>query len=314
MRTTTNVLIAVTLCGGATSQDKPRKEATTESAVTAPPVELVKEWKLDPFYKKHVSAGGFPIVSGEKVSDFALLEARYLIDNMLDGREDIRKRLIVSKVRFAIMAVDEFTTAIPEHSGLEPAKYWDKRARGLGANWRRRAVSCGEENLLRYPGDPYKTENILIHEFAYAIHHMALVLLDKTFDRRLRKAYRSAMKKGLWKGKYAATNQAEYWAEGVQSWFDTNRPPDHDHNHVDTREELVEYDPALAKLIKELFGDKLWRYVRPSEREAKERQHLEGYDPKKAPHFRWPKKLSEWYREYMKKQREKKDDVDPVDT
>ena len=42
----------------------------------------------------------------------------------------------------------------------------------------------------------------------------------------------------------------EYWAEGVQSWFNTNRPPDHDHNHVDNREELKAYDPPLAKLVK----------------------------------------------------------------
>jgi len=28
----------------------------------------------------------------------------------------------------------------------------------------------------------------------------------------------------------------EYWAEAVQSWFDTNREPDHDHNHVNTRD------------------------------------------------------------------------------
>ena len=45
--------------------------------------------------------------------------------------------------------------------------------------------------------------------------------------------------------RYAATDEHEYWAEGVQSWFDTNRENDAIHNHVDTREELLEYDPAL---------------------------------------------------------------------
>ncbi|MCH8215687.1 MAG: hypothetical protein IH892_02820 [Planctomycetes bacterium] len=43
-------------------------------------------------------------------------------------------------------------------------------------------------------------------------------------------------------------NHAEYFAEGVQSWFNNNRPPDHDHNYVDTRKELKEYDPELATM------------------------------------------------------------------
>lgn len=267
----------------------------------APPAELVASWGLSEFYAKHLDAGGFPILASKKVADAALMEARYLIDQMLDGRDDLRRKLVENKIRFVIMAVDEMTTVVPEHSDLTPARYWDRRARGLGATRRRPAVSCGEENLLGYPGDPYRQENILIHEFAHAIHGMALRYVDKDFDQRLRKTYQAAMKQGLWKGKYAATNPSEYWAEGVQSWFDTNRSNDHDHNHVDTREELREYDPALAKMIEAEFGDKPWRYVRPPERKAEDRAHLLGYDPKQAPRFRWPEGLEKWYREYMRK-------------
>ena len=40
---------------------------------------------------------------------------------------------------------------------------------------------------------------------------------------------------------YAAKNRAEYWAEGVQCWYDTNRTMDHDHNHIHTREQLIGY-------------------------------------------------------------------------
>ena len=36
--------------------------------VTAPPGAL----NLDPFYKKYISAKGYPIVSSDKVSDYAL--------------------------------------------------------------------------------------------------------------------------------------------------------------------------------------------------------------------------------------------------
>jgi hypothetical protein len=42
---------------------------------------------------------------------------------------------------------------------------------------------------------------------------------------------------------YAGLNRAEYWAEGVQDWYDTNRTMDHDHNHIHTRDQLKSYDP-----------------------------------------------------------------------
>lgn len=225
---------------------------------------------------------------------------------MLSPRDDIRRALVRSKARLVVMAPAEMTTDVPEHADLRPKDYWDRRARGLGATDQRPAVSCGEENLLCLPGDPYAAENILIHEFAHAMHQMGLDKIDGEFDRRLRRAYDQAMEDGLWKGKYAATNHHEYWAEGVQSWFDTNRPPDHDHNHVNTREELKEYDPRLAAIVADVFGDGDWRYVRPADRTPEERAHLEGFDPKAAGKFAWPaelEKLGEKIREEAVKKR-----------
>lgn len=260
-----------------------------ENKVTAPPAAEIKRLSLDPFYEKHLSIGGFPIVTSEKVSDFALLEAAYLIDRMIGHRPEILEAITQAGVRLAIMAPDEFTTAIPEHSDHEPPAYWDKRARGLGSTTERPAVSCGEENLLEYPGDPYARENILIHEFAHTIHHQGITAVDPTFQKRLESIFAKAKLEGLWKGKYAGTNPSEYWAEGVQSWFDTNRENDHDHNHVDTREELRDYDPRLAKLVEEVFGDRDWRYQKPKDRDKP--GHLAGYDPGKAPTFEWPAEL-----------------------
>jgi peptidyl-prolyl cis-trans isomerase A (cyclophilin A) len=148
-------------------------------------------------------------------------------------------------------------------------------------------VSCGEENLLAFPGDPYATENLLIHEFAHAVHGFGLRAMDATFDQRLRAAYDAAIKAGLWKGTYAGQNPGEYWAEAVQDWFDNNRQNDSLHNHVNTRAELKDYDPALAALCQEVFGDRPWRYQKPMARPAGERQHLAGFDPASAPRFRW---------------------------
>jgi cyclophilin family peptidyl-prolyl cis-trans isomerase len=206
---------------------------------------------------------------------------------MLDGRKDILKAMRQSRVRVAVMAAEEYTTDVPEHSFLKPKLYWDRRARGLGATPTNPVVSCSEENLLGFPGDPYPDENIFVHEFAHAIHGTGLNQTDPTFDERLQSAYRAAIERGLWKNTYAATNHSEYWAEGVQSWFDDNAPPDALHNDVRTRARLKEYDPALAKLCQEVFGDGAWRYRRPALRDPADRRHLVGYDPEKLPRFGW---------------------------
>ena len=223
-----------------------------------PPKSLRRAFKLDPFYRKCVVIDGLPVVSSGKVADQAVLEAAYLVDRMLAGRPDLRRALVKSKVRVAVMAPDEWTTTLPEHSDLRPRAYWNQRARGLGATRARPAVSCGEENLLQYAGDPYQGENILVHEFGHAIHEIALKRVDKKFDGRLAACYEQAMSEGLWQGTYAATDRHEYWAEGVQSWFDCNGSNDAQHNDIDHREKLQKYDPRLAKLLAEVFRENAW--------------------------------------------------------
>ena len=265
------------------------------------PTALRQDWKLDAFYEKHVDLRGFPILGSAKVSDHALLEAAWIIEYMLEGRPDVLDTLVKARVRCCVMAHDEVTTDVPEHRTLEPGKWWDRRARGLGPSVERPCISCAEENLLGFPGNPYGSENILVHEFAHAIDLMGLRRIDKSFEKRLAATYRAARKEGLWKGLYADENKEEYWAEGVQSWFDTNRPPDKIHNHVDTRAELEVHDPRLATLIGETLGRSAWRYVKPAER--KERGHLADYDPSKAPRFAWPKGLEDWFRRYEEAKR-----------
>ncbi len=222
--------------------------------VTPVPEAVVQRFKLDTtFYKKHVDYKGFSILSSDKVSDAALLEARYLIDQLLGRREDILRAMIKDGCRFMVMAPTEMTTDVPEQRHMNKA-YWDRRARGLGG----KLSSCGEENLLNLKGDRYRQENILIHEFNHAIHQRGLRAVDPTFDRRLREAYKKAMDKGLWKGTYVATDPAEYWAEGAQAYFDCMRPQ----YGANTREKLQKYDPDLFALVDEVYKQSKFRYVR----------------------------------------------------
>jgi hypothetical protein len=280
---------------------KDQPEVTVTSVV---PIQAIRFDPPQPdgtpaFYTQRVSAGGFPVVASAKVNPYALKEAAYLIDLMLAKRPDVRTAMIQSGARLCVLAHNEFTTDQPEFArlseqavngfpGVSAKDYWDARARGMGGSERDPICSCAEENLLGYPGDPYSTECILIHELAHNIHLRGMVNVDPTFDARLRATYAAAMAAGLWKGKYASVNHHEYFAEGVQSWFDNNRENDHDHNHVNTREELVEYDPRLAEICREVFGDTELRYTKPATRLT---GHLEGYDPASAPRFEWPERL-----------------------
>jgi hypothetical protein len=262
----------------------------SDARVGPVPAEARAKFRLAAFYTKFTDAGGIPIVASEQVSDFALLEARHLVLQLIGHRPDLLAAIAKNNVRLAVMAPTQLTTDIPEHSDLTPKDHWDKRARGLGATEARPAVSCGEENLLGYPGDPYWTENILIHEFGHVIHQRGMNTVDATFQARLTSAYEAAKRAGLWKGKYAGSNVDEYWAEGVQSWFDTNRENDSEHNHVNTRVEIKTYDPRLSALLAEVFGDGEWKYVLPAKRVPLS-AHLAGYDPTRAPKFAWPERL-----------------------
>jgi hypothetical protein len=266
--------------------------------IQPPPSDL----KLAPFYEKYVNVDGYPIVSSGQVNDYALREAAWLVKQMLTNRPDVRQAMIKSGSRLIVMAYNEFTTDVPEHAHLKPKDYYDARARGLGGSKTDPVCSCAEENLLGFVGDPYAAECILIHEFAHNIHLRGMVNIDPTFDNRVKQAFDDAKAKGLWLGKYAGTNHHEYFAEGVQSWFSNNRENDHDHNHVNTREELVAYDPGLAALCREVFGDTKLVYTKPATRL---RDHLVGYDPSKSPKFVWPERLLKVKEEIREKARQR---------
>ncbi|MEI7953679.1 MAG: zinc-dependent peptidase [Verrucomicrobiota bacterium] len=279
--------------------DKAVAKVTSEVPVQGVRFDPLGKDGVPAFYTQSLSANGFPIVGSAKVNPYALKEAAYLVNQMLDKRPDVRDAMIKSGARLCVMAYNEYTTDLPEFArmcdekepGFEdlPAKdYWDARARGLGGSETDPFCVCAEENVLCYPGDPYAKESILIHEFAHNIHLRGMMNVDPTFDARLQATYAAAMKAGLWKGKYAAVNHCEYFAVGVAGWYGHDRVNDHDHNHVHTRETLLEYDPALAALCREVFGDTVVQHTKPATRLS---GHLAGYDPAAAPTFVWPERL-----------------------
>ena len=255
--------------------------------------DLRRSLNIPAFYKKTLTVRGMPVIGSEKVSDYACLECAYLIDHMLaDSPPWVDQALVARHVRIGIIAVVEYTMDIPENQNpgnMRPrqAAFQDRRSRGLGGQM---LPTCAEENLLNLRGDPYTAENITLHEFSHTIASN----LDQTrpgwYD-RLRKTYQQAMTKGLFASSYSATNEQEYWAEGAQAWFDCaarHKDPTV-HSGIWHRAQLKAYDPDLAALLQEVFGDGAWRYVKTTNepvvvgdvtytRPAQDLAHLVGLD------------------------------------
>jgi len=225
--------------------------------ITTPPAAL----HLDPFYSKYMNVNGIHVVSSWRVPD-SCFHAAFITVNALTGMlsTEVLASMTERYTRIGIMARYEGTTDIPEHAYLaaDTALNWDVRARGLGGTLELPLTTCAEENILAYQIDKYHAEDILIHEFAHTIHDVGISPVYPDFNERLQRALDSAIDKGRWFNTYAATNIWEYWAEGVQNWFNVNAEVEKEmgdgkHNRVNTREELKRYDPALYAIIAEFF-------------------------------------------------------------
>ena len=125
---------------------------------------------------------------------------------------------------------------------------------------------------------------------------------DETFSAQLKALYDEADKSGRFRG-YGISNLSEFWAEGVQAWFNCNaaiRPksgggtssfevvgPRGEHVcHLRTRAQMEQHMPGYAALLDKSFRQNAWVYV-PVAKRCNE-PHLKGFDPEDAPTFRWP--------------------------
>ena len=259
-------------------------QAINISEPVPPPSTIREAFELSLFYQQWVDVEGLPVVASEKVNPYALKEAAWLIWQMIGHRPEILHTFVQKRVRFVVIGHTEITTDIPDYSDQGP-DFLVYRFRGFGGGGLsgHTAVSSSEEDLLHYPGSG-GSHTVLIHEFAHAIHRFGLNTVDPTFNNRLQIAYDAAMEKGLWQGTYASSDRGEYWAEGTQAWF---YPKGGGSFKGNTRQALKVYDPALAALLAEVYGDSGWRYTSPAARVHL--PHLQGFNPQDSPTFQgWP--------------------------
>jgi hypothetical protein len=217
------------------------------------------------FYQKYLDGYGIPVQASAAVSDSALASACLIAVNLVRFRADVREKLIQQRQRVAVLGLDEVTTDVPEYANLYAmfpnGPNWDA-VRGVGATIALPVSSAGEENLLCLANDRFVGEQVLVLTFATAVL-LALERVDgSTFGSRLDATYDAAMRAGLWQNTFAAENPIAYYAAGVQVWFDASpdvSPPDGNNNEINTRAELVQYDPLLAGLVAESMPDDDWR-------------------------------------------------------
>jgi hypothetical protein len=257
-------LLLATACSGETKYIGSHRGAEA----CAPPAPPPQALGLDGFYAKYVDARGLPVVSSAGVSDAALAQACNITVHLLE-RSDVRGAVIENGMRVAVIGRQEVTTDLPEYRDLysaSPGLDWDNEIRSIGATIERPVSFAGEENLLCLPADLFSGEALLVHSVAHGLRRLGILSLDAAWDARLRAAYDDALASGLWSATYAATDHEQYWAEGVQDWYDANQealPANGIHNQVNTRAELTAYDPELAALIAEYFPDDSWRPTCP---------------------------------------------------
>ena len=173
---------------------------------------------LDLKFQKHMEVSGMTVVAASDVPDEQVIQAGGIITGMLSNQSDLLTFL-----------------------GEKSAQF---RIEGIGAHaWR-----WGAKVPVVDP-----TCGIFAHELGHLLHYYHVDGHgDSNFDTRVQSLYQSALNAGLWTGMYASTNYYEYWAEAVEAWFSGALP-----SNVETvgYSKLEEYDPAVAALVEEVFGD-----------------------------------------------------------
>ena len=194
---------------------------------------------------------------------------------MTAHRPDLAHWLATNGWRIAIIAEEEALLDLPENAHWEKPtaddprltrcerkhyderigrfsarEYWNARARATGGQY----MADGAEDVLGLPSSRYYGETIFVHEFAHQLL-FAVQAVDPALYAQVEAAYAAALAEGLWKDEYGSTTVQEYWAEGTQFWFESNRLQVFDGRRILNREDLAAYDPRLHSLLGQVYGD-----------------------------------------------------------
>lgn len=217
-----------------------------------------------PYYTKFTTCNcGVVIKSSSTVSDEAHTMAKTILDFMLLKLPEASAILKGSGAELAIYAKGQDAYEIPEHRA--GCLFLHRPVEGFGGTMEIPVTSISEVNVLHVLEGEYITrythECILVHEFAHAVHLIGInYMKDTSIADEFRELYAQAKQEGLWPNTYAISNYEEYFAtlstvwfnvmeEGVDGTWDGTRGP------VNTRAELLEYDPRAYAFFKKIYSE-----------------------------------------------------------
>ena len=218
------------------------------------------------YYTKYMNAGGVAIMGNGHVDDRFFYAARDIVLGMtrkrpellelltpsaenrpgatqLDTRHDVTGRPTPSRLfRMVLVHNDMSYTSVPEfHLGNGTVQF--KVAPGNGSFWPSIAWGYvgGYKNL-----EAISIYTVFSHEFAHVIH-LAIRLLDPTFDDRLTAAYVEALESPH--SFNTSRGVTEYWAHSATDWFGKVAITPWYHDLI------REHQPLMYALLAEWFGD-----------------------------------------------------------
>jgi alpha-glucosidase len=220
----------------------------------------------DDFYRMTCEQTGITVAASESIAPGALEAAADRIDALLAARPDLAAAVASSIDQVSIIGRDQRITTLPEFEELYstyPGTDWNRLGRSFPGTVDIPVAAGAEENLLCLESDRYEGEDMFVREFGWTIRRFGIATAEPSLDRSIEDAYIRAIAADLWRNTIAEVNSDQYWAEGVQSFFDANNEEEDDndqvHNQIDTRDELRVYDPFLYQLLVDVFGETEWR-------------------------------------------------------
>jgi alpha-glucosidase len=208
---------------------------------------------------------------------------------MFAYRHDILKALIEDGARLVVLGRKEKLSDLPEFRSSRREAGFDE-VRYLDYDRERKLMVVPEENVLGLKGEPFAGKSMVVSVFARGLwrvtatrpviagfaerrdrqqYELRVKRLDVEFDQKLQKLFDEATSKRLWRGTPAARHRVEYWAAGVEAYFDATGAgyaPNGADRPITTREALKAYDPELYALVDETmaYREKVdWRFRRP---------------------------------------------------